>query len=85
MARTRRVEKNLRKKAVRRPKKKMNTVNRPKKLCQWTYEQMRHAMEGIMSGELRVNRSALQHGIPRTTLKDRIPGRRYQARTSRLS
>ena len=29
-------------------------------------------MKAVMSGELGVNRSALQHGVPRTTLKDRI-------------
>ena len=74
MARARRAGKDPRKKAVRRPKK-INTENRPKKLCQWTDEQMRHAMEAVMSGELGVNRSALQHGVPRTTLKDRIAGR----------
>jgi len=38
-------------------------------------EQMRHAMEAVMSGELGVNRSTLQHGVPRTTLKDRIASR----------
>ena len=38
-------------------------------------EQMRNAMEAVMSGELGVNRSALQHGVPMTTLKDRIASR----------
>jgi len=38
-----------------------------KKLCQWTDKQMRHAMEAVLIGELGVNRSALQHGVPRTT------------------
>ena len=61
--------------AVRRPRKKRNTTNRPKKLCQWTDEQMRRAMEAVKSGELGINRSALQHGVPSTTLKDRIAGR----------
>ena len=65
--RARRVEKDPRKKAVRHPKMKMNTANQPKKLCQWTDEQMRHAMESVMSGEIGVNHSALQHGVPRTT------------------
>ena len=32
-------------------------------------------MEAVMNGELGVNRSALEHGVPRTTLKDRIAGR----------
>ena len=35
-------------------------------------KQMRHAMEAVMSGELGVNHSTLQHGVQRTTLKDRI-------------
>ena len=65
--RARRVKKDPRKKAVHRLKLKMNKANRPKKLCQWTDEQMRHAMEAVMSGELGVNHSALQHGVPRTT------------------
>ena len=65
--RARRVEKDLRKKAVHCLKMKMNMTNQPKKLCQWTDKQIRHAMEAIMSVELGVNRSALQHGVPRTT------------------
>ena len=32
-------------------------------------------MEAVMKGELGVNRSALEHGVPRTTLKDRLTGR----------
>ena len=75
MARPRRVEKGAPRKKIRRPKKKLCTANRPKRLCQWTDDQMRRAMEAVMSGELGVNRSALQHGVPRTTLKDRIAGR----------
>ena len=32
-------------------------------------------MEAVMNGELRINRSAVEHGVPKTTLKDRIAGR----------
>ena len=32
-------------------------------------------MEAVKSGEMGVNRAALKHGIPKTTLKDRISGR----------
>lgn len=72
MARPRRVEESKRT-AVRR--KKMNPAARPNKLCQWSDEQMKWAMEAVMNGELGVNRSALLHGVPKTTLKDRIAGR----------
>ena len=33
------------------------------------------AMEAVKSGEMRANRAALEHGVPKTTLKDRISGR----------
>ncbi len=36
---------------------------------------MKRAMEAVKNGELGVNCSALLHGVPRTTLKDRIAGR----------
>ncbi len=32
-------------------------------------------MEAVKNGELGVNRFVLLHGVPRTTLKDRIAGR----------
>ena len=62
-------------KPVRRPKKKMKASGRPKKLCSWSDEQMRWAMEAVMNSELGINRSAIQYGAPKTTLKDRISGR----------
>ena len=36
---------------------------------------MLKAMEAVKEGKMRVNRAALEHGVPRTTLKDRIAGR----------
>ncbi len=36
---------------------------------------MLHAMEAMKTGKMGVNRAALEHGVPRTTLKDRIAGR----------
>ena len=33
------------------------------------------AMEAVKSGEMGVNRAALEHGIPKTTLKNRISGK----------
>ena len=46
------LQKKSRKNGVRRTKKKTNTKNRPKRLRQWTDEQMRCAMEAMMKGEL---------------------------------
>ena len=33
------------------------------------------AMEAVKSGEMGANRAALEHGVSKTTLKDRISGR----------
>ena len=41
---------------------------------QWTNIQMEKAMEAVMSGG-GINRAAMEHGVPRTTLKDRLSGR----------
>ena len=38
---------------------------------QWTENQMKKAIEAVRSG---VNRAAADHGIPATTLKDRLSG-----------
>ena len=67
--------KKSKKSAVCRPNRQRNAANRPKRLCQWTDKQMRRAMEAVVKGELGVNRSALEHGVLRTTLKDRLTGR----------
>ena len=50
-----------------RPKNKMKASGRPKKLCSWSDEQMRWAMEAVMNGELGINHSAIQYGVPKTT------------------
>ena len=36
---------------------------------------MTRAIEAMKSSELGINRSALEYGVPKTTLKDRIAGR----------
>ena len=41
---------------------------------QWTNEQMEQSMSAVRSGQSGVNGAALDHGIPRTTLKDRLSG-----------
>ena len=42
---------------------------------QWTESQMKAAIEAVRSGESGINRAAVDHGIPSTTLKNRISGR----------
>ena len=36
---------------------------------------MSSAIKAVTSGSLGINRSALQYGVPKSTLKDRIAGR----------
>ena len=69
------VDRRIKKNAVHKPKRKINTTNRPRKLRLWTHKQMSSAIEAVTSGSLGVNRSALQYGVPKSTLKDRIAGR----------
>ena len=45
-----------------------------KRRKQWTNIQMEKATEAIMSGG-GINRPAMEHGVPRTTLKDCLSGR----------
>jgi len=42
---------------------------------QWTNEQMLDAMDDVYSGTVGVNEAVCKHGVPPTTLKDRISGR----------
>ena len=53
----------------------MKTANRPAKRKQWTLEQMTAAIEAYRSGSSpSINQAARDHGVPPTTLKDRISG-----------
>ncbi len=54
---------------------KKATSNRPAKLRCWSNESMLQAMEAVRTGKTGVNRAALEHGVPPTTLKDRLSGR----------
>ncbi len=49
--------------------------NRPTKLRIWSNESMIAAMDAVKNGLLGVNRAAMEFGVPKTTLKDRIAGR----------
>ena len=49
-------------------------ASRPSKRLQWTNDQMVAAMKAVEDG-VGINQSARDHGVPRTTLKDRISGK----------
>jgi len=52
--------------------------NRPAKLLTWSNRSMLRAMaavEAVENGSMGINRAAITHGVPRTTLKDRLSGR----------
>ena len=49
--------------------------NRHAKLHSWSDVSMLRAMEAVKDGSMVVNRAALEHGVPRTSLKDRLAGR----------
>ena len=49
--------------------------NRPKKLKQWSEEQMSLAVEAVRSGEMGVRRAHQEFGVPKSTLHDRISGK----------
>ena len=55
--------------------KPSNKPNRPSKLRQWSDETMRAAMNSVQEGVMSINRAAIEHGVPTTSLKDRISGR----------
>ena len=57
------------------PKSNRKKCNRPAKLRTWSNDSMLQAMDAIKSGKMGVNRAAIEHCVPRTTLKDRIAGR----------
>ena len=49
-------------------------LSRPSKRKPWTEEQMLSAIEAVRKG-MAANKAAMLHGIPRSTLKDRLSGR----------
>ena len=62
-------------KAKRTLPAKEKLPNWPRKLCLWSDEAMVGAMKAVQDGSMGLNRAALEFGVPRTTLKDRIAGR----------
>ena len=57
------------------PESQHKASNRPAKLRIWSNQSMLQAMEAVKSGSIGMNRAAIEHGVPRTTLKDRLSGR----------
>ena len=56
--------------------KAKSPTKRPAKRMQWTRMQMEAAIKAVETGSaVSINRVAKEHGIPPTTLKDRISGR----------
>ena len=58
----------------RKPLADISNDNPKKKRKMWSNESMINAMEAVRSG-MGVNRAALEYGVPKATLKDRIAGR----------
>ena len=57
--------------AALRDKKKRQYAKRK----QWTNESMEAALEAVRKGPISINKAAKLHGVPSTTLKDRLSGR----------
>ena len=57
------------------PESQRKAPNRPAKLRSWSNQSMLGAMEAVRTGSMGVNRAALEHSVPQTTLKDRLSGR----------
>lgn len=42
---------------------------------QWSEEQMKHAVDAVITSHLSVRRAAMQYNVPKSTLGDRVSGR----------
>ena len=74
---------NKKKKGFNRPKNLTDKAiagsspsnNRSSIRKQWSNEQMQAALKSVVSDGVSANKAALLHGVPRSTLKDRLSGR----------
>ena len=57
------------------PAREIKPPNRPSKFRQWRDVSMKEAMKAVHDGKMSINRAAVEHGVPPTTLKDRLSGR----------
>ena len=53
----------------------MRSRGRTNKRKLWTNEQMEAAMVSVGNGKMSANKAADLHGVPRSTLEDRLSGR----------
>ena len=51
-----------------------NANAREDKRKKWTNEQMMAAIKAVEENDSGINQSAIAHGVPKTTLKDRLSG-----------
>ncbi len=58
-----------------RTNKKKGSRSKGIKLREWSDESMLGTIQAVWEGSFGVNRAALEYGVPKTTLKDRIIGR----------
>ncbi len=68
-------KRNNRNKENQPPGSRREAPNRPAKLCTWSNHSMLQAMAAVKDGSMGINMAAIAHGVPRTTLKDRLSGR----------
>ena len=57
-------------------------VSSRKKYKQWSEESMLGALKAMQDGAMGCNRAAVEYGVPKTTLKDRVSGRVIHGRKS---
>ena len=75
LARKKRSESALKRWAKDKKNCSPKSTNRPAKRKQWSDESMLQAIEAVRSGMMGTNQAARAHGVPPTTLKDRLAGR----------
>lgn len=49
-----------------------NASDGPRKYRQWSEESMLGALKAVSEGTMGINRAAIEFGVPKTTLKDRV-------------
>ena len=52
-----------------------SSSDRPSTYCDYGVERMVRALKTVQRGELSIRRAAEEHGVPRTTLQDKVVGR----------
>lgn len=68
------VKKKVVKSSSAKPPCKKKAANRPAKLRAWSDESMLQAMEAVKSSKSGINQAALDFGVRKTTLKNRLSG-----------